>query len=794
MLDRTRYALDPWKIVEHRYSLADAGHSETIFAVGNGYLGVRGHQSDASESYERGTFVNGFYETWPIFYAEHAHALAEVGQTIVNLPDATLMRVSVDGEEFSLEESDSEGYERELDMSAGVLRRRVVWRTRSGVRIALRTERLVSFVESHLMVQRIEVEVLDAVDPTAPIRVDLVSGLIGPYDRVDTGSQEFTDPRRAERLQGRVLLPGEHSVREDRLGLSFRTAASGLGIGVVAEHVVKGAEAEVRWVKHAPSLKQYSFELREGESAEVQKFATYYDGSGDDLQALVDMCERTLDWVVGRGLDEVLIAQRTWLEEFWQRSDVIIDGKPELQQAVRWCVFQIAQAAARGDGRGVPAKGVSGSGYSGHYFWDTEIYVLPFLAYTRPAAARDVLQMRIDMLPAARRRAAQMALDGALFPWRTINGEEASAYYPAGTAQFHIDADVAYAVAKYVRATGDRTFLLEGGIDLLVETARMWVSLGFWREQDGRRSFHIHGVTGPDEYTAVVSDNLYTNVMARFNLDYAAEELAALRRENPEAYAIAALRLGLAAEEAGAWRTAAAGMHIGFDERHGVHPQDALFLEREVWDFENTPRDKYPLLLNFHPLVIYRHQVLKQADVVLALFLQSDQFTAEEKLADFEYYDPLTTGDSTLSGVVQAIIAAEVGYSDLALRYFTEAISVDLADLHKNAADGVHVASAGGVWSALVYGFAGMRDVGGELSFDPRLPADWEGLSFSLTVSSRFVQVRLEQESLSFTLSGDEGLAVTVRGEPVWLEPWHEVTVPLEGQGPRRPGRPALRA
>ncbi|MCU1472195.1 glycoside hydrolase family 65 protein, partial [Amnibacterium sp.] len=424
------------------------------------------------------------------------------------------------------------------------------------------------------------------------------------------------------------------------------------------------------------------------------------------------------------------------------------------------------------------------------YFWDTEIYVMPFLTYTSPLFGRNALKMRERMLPAARRRARQLNEGGALFPWRTISGEEASAYYAAGTAQYHINADITYAIAKYVRATGDADFLARGAIDVVVETARLWTTLGFWRRTGGA-SFHIHGVTGPDEYTTVVNDNLFTNVMARFNLRYAAESVRIVADQFPEAYSRMMERVQFDEAEIGEWERAAEAMVIPFSDSFGIHPQDVHFLDREVWDLANTPADKLPLLLHFHPLVIYRFQVLKQADVVLALFLLSDEFSDEMKRADFDYYDPLTTGDSTLSAVVQSIIAAEIGYRDLALEYFHHALLVDLDDLHNNASDGVHVASAGGVWSSLVYGFGGMRDAGGHLTFDPRLPAEWPELRFRIQWHGTRLQVRVRQDVFVVDVLDGESAEFEVRGERYVAEAGTTLTVPLLGQGPHLPGRPS---
>ena len=383
----------------------------------------------------------------------------------------------------------------------------------------------------------------------------------------------------------------------------------------------------------------------------------------------------------------------------------------------------------------------------------------------------------------------ELAQKGALFPWRTINGEEASAYYAAGTAQYHINADIAYALAQYVEASGDIDFLVREGIDVLVETARMWFDLGFWFNGDGG-VFHIHGVTGPDEYTTVVNDNLFTNVMARFNLRRAAEAVRELRELDGPEYDALVERLELGDDEIGDWESAAERMSIPFDEHLGVHPQDLHFLEREVWDLANTPLEQRPLLLHYHPLVIYRFQVLKQADVVLALFLQGELFTDEQKRADFEYYDPITTGDSTLSAVVQSIIAAEVGYDDLALRYFLGALFVDLADLHHNAADGVHVASTGGVWSTLVYGFGGFRDHGGRFSLDPRLPEAWASLTFRLTLHGSRVRVTLRTDELDLAIEEGDEVTLDVRGESVTVTADAPATIQLKGQGPRLDGEP----
>ncbi len=804
MIDRDRFPVDPWRLIETRYS--ENGVGETLFSVGNGYLGLRGNHIEGRGAHEHGTFINGLHETWPIRHAEQAYGFAEVGQTIVNAPDAKVMRVYVDDEPISFDVADVREYRRTLDMRTGILERILVWETPSGKRVRMRDERIVSFEERHLAVLRLEVVVENA-DAPVTISCQLLNRQdgAGVYEGTPAEAKGGAfDPRKAEKISERVLQPAEHWQDGLRSALSYHVTASGMTVAVVADHVIETENDYTSRTLIEPDIAKNVFRVqaKAGVPITLTKLVSYHSSRGVPPRELVDRCRRSLDRAAVEGVETQFRRQADWLAAFWERSDVQIGGHDDVQQATRWCLLQLAQASARADGTGVAAKGVSGSGYSGHYFWDTEIYVLPFLTYTSPNWARNALRARVHMLPAARRRAAQLNEAGALFPWRTINGEEASAYYAAGTAQYHINADVSFALGKYVRATGDDDFLRREGIDIAIETARLWATLGFWRtsrlvaddaDDDGIETFHIHGVTGPDEYTTVVNDNLYTNVMARYNLRYAVKVVREAEEADGEEFARVIERTGLQPGEAEAWERAADAMFIPYSESLGIHPQDSLFLEREVWDLAHTPKEQRPLLLHFHPLVIYRFQVLKQADVVLALFLQGNHFTPEEKKADFDYYDPLTTGDSTLSAVVQSILAAEVGYQELALQYFRQSLFVDLHDLHHNAADGVHVASAGGVWTALVCGFGGMRDYAGELSFDPRLPADWPSLSFPLQWQGSALQVTVTKHELRVHVRSGEPVPFTVRDQAYIATAGDDVIVPLANQGPLIAGRPSLR-
>lgn len=798
-LDRSRFPVDEWRLVENFASREALGQTETLFSVANGYLGMRGNPEEGRESFAHGTYVNGYHETWPIRHAEEAYGFARVGQTIVNAPDTKLMKLYIDDEPINIPVADLAEYERSLDFRDGVLRRHILWRTPSGKTVRIDTTRMVSMVDRHLAVMTMDVTVED---DEAPVVIS--SQILNRQDGEDeyhvrSAAQGF-DPRRADHVEGRVLEPQMNWGKGLRAMLGYRTVESGMTLTVGIDHVIETENECEPLIMTEDDVAKVIFRIhaRPGKRIRLVKYASYHTSKSVPVRELIDRVRRTLDRAMASSPEEYLARQRAWYDRFWENSDVVVGADPAVQQAVRWNLFQLAQASARSQTYGIPAKGVTGSGYSGHYFWDTEIYVLPFLTYTFPEAARSALRFRYLMLDAGRHRAEVMATRGALFPWRTINGEEASAYYAAGTAQYHIDADIAYALNRYVGASGDLEFLLKEGVDVLVETARMWADLGFWTDagavgpgsaNDPEPVFHIHAVTGPDEYTTVVNDNLFTNVMARYNLRRAAETVSTLATTWPQSYERMARRLALTEDEVEEWQRCADHMEIPFDEHIGVNPQDAHFLDREVWDLGATPADAFPLMLYYHPLVLYRFQVLKQADVVLAMFLQGDHFTPEQKRSNFEYYDPITTGDSTLSSVVQSIMAAEVGYQELALRYFYASLYVDLADRHGNTYHGVHVASTGGVWMALVHGFAGMRDHGSDLTFDPRLPASWDHLSFRLRRRGSRTHVRLTHDAIEFTLEQGTYEEFSVRDEYFEIdleEPY--VSVPLADQGPLIPG------
>ena len=632
-----------------------------------------------------------------------------------------------------------------------------------------------SFSQRAIAAISYEVEPLDG-----PVRVVVQSELVANEQLPSAG----TDPRAAMPPPA-PLRADFHDATDTRAILVHRTAESELGVAVAMQHKLVGPDGTESTIEAFDDVARLTVtsELESGSQLRLVKLLAYGWSELRSMPALRDQVAAALSEAAHTGWEGLLAQQREFLDRFWDSADVELEGDPELQQATRFALFQVLQAGARAEGRAIAAKGLTGSGYDGHTFWDTETFVLPVLTYTQPEAVAHALRWRHTTLDLARERARQLGFAGAAFPWRTIRGEECSGYWPAGTAAFHINADIADAVDRYRSATDDRQFEQEVGLELLVETARLWLALG---HRDASGAFRIDGVTGPDEYSAIADNNVYTNLMAQRNLRVAAD---AAERQRDQSRA-----LGVDHEETAAWRDAAAAMLIPYDESRGVHPQAEGFTEHQRWDFANTRPDQYPLLLNFPYFDLYRKQVVKQADLVLALYLCGESFSDDEKRRDFDYYEPLTVRDSSLSACTQAIVAAEVGHMGLAYAYFREAALMDLDDLEHNVRDGVHIASLAGAWLAAVAGLGGMRHLGSSLSFAPRLPDQLTRLAFRMRFGGCRLLVEVDKAEARYRLLEGSGFPISHHGTPAELSPDRDLALripPLVRREPppQPPGR-----
>jgi len=777
--DDETFPIEPWQIRETALRIDMLAQAESLFALSNGHIGLRGNLDEGEPYGLPGTYLNGFYEVRPLPHAEAGYGYPEDGQSIVDVTNGKLIRLLVEDEPLDVRYGDLLSHERILDLRAGTLSRVAEWRSPAGKQVKVNSTRLVSLAQRGLAAIEYEVEAVD------DVRVTLQSELVANEDQPARSS----DPRVAAALCN-LLEPVQHEVSERGALLIHRTRGTQLMIAAAMDHVVEApgrveisGDAGDDWARTTVVCG-----LKAGERLRLVKYLAYGWSSLRSRPALRDQAAAAIASARYTGWQTLLDTQREYLDDFWDAADVEVDGDPDCQQAVRFGLFHVMQAGARAERRAIAGKGLTGTGYDGHSFWDIEGFVLPVLTYTAPGSAADALRWRASTLDLARDRAAELALAGASFPWRTIHGEECSGYWPAGTAAFHINADIAVAFERYRVVTGDESLERECGLEVLIETARMWLSLG---HHDRHGGWRIDGVTGPDEYTAIVRDNVFTNLMAAANLRIAADACAR--------HPYAAAELGVDTEETASWRDAAEAVNIPYDEELGVHPQCEGFTTMREWDFAATT--DYPLLLHEPYVRLYPAQVIKQADLVLAMQWQSHAFTFEQKARNVDYYEPRTTRDSSLSACTQAVMCAEVGHLELAHDYTYEAALIDLRDLHNNTRDGLHLASLAGSWTALVAGFGGLRDDEGVLALNPHLPSAITRLRFRLRWRDFRVTVEATHASVIYTLRDGPHGVLTIRhaGEPLELNTQQPTEVAVKPREPllpppqQPPGREPIR-
>jgi len=762
--DEIRYtsATDPWKLSQFGFDAARQGSLESLFALSNGHIGLRGTLDEGEPRRLPGSYLNGLYEERVLPHAEAGYGFPESGQTVVNVADGKLIRLLVGDSPLDLTYGEVLDHHRTLDLRSGILHRHTDWRSPNGRSVRVRSQRLVSLTRRSIAAICYEVE---PIDDEGDVYVAIQSDLLANEEADGAPS---TDPRSAARV---APLIGELSgAKQARAVLGHITQRSRLRMAVGMDHELEVPDRSTTAIDVNSDVARFTVSARlpAGSKLRLVKYLAYGWSSRRSAHALRDQVEGALATSKLSGWDVLVTEQRKFLDDHWAAADVEVEGDDEMQQAVRVAMFHVLQAAVRAERRAIPAKGLTGPGYDGHTFWDTETYVLPVLTYTAPESARDALIWRHSTLDRARARAAELGQKGAAFPWRTINGAECSGYWPAGTAAFHINADIADAVARYYGATGDLNFDRDYGAEILVETARLWMSLGHFASDDG---FRIDGVTGPDEYSAITDDNTFTNLMAQRNLREAAK---AVGRQVEVAD-----RLEVDEAEAASWNRAAEAMVIPYDERLQVHQQSEAFTEHDEWDFADTPAEHYPLLLHAPYFEIYRKQVIKQADLVMAMFLRGDAFTAEQKARNFAYYEARTVRDSSLSAAQQAVLAAEVGHLDLAYDYWAETVFTDLYNLHGNSVQGLHLAALAGAWTVAVCGFGGMRDHNGWVTFAPRLPPKLTCLAFRILVEGRAITVKVGRNSATYHLVNGKAFTSSHHGKEFTIAVDAPVTLPI---------------
>ncbi|MDI6600258.1 MAG: glycosyl hydrolase family 65 protein [Thermoanaerobacteraceae bacterium] len=756
------YPYDSWKVRENSYDVSKNFQDETIFSTGNGYMGMRGSFEEGyfgpDDSSFNATYINGFYDEYKISYPEDGYGFARVGQAMLNVPDAKIIIPVINGYEFSMFAGRIQSYERLLDMRGGFLERRVLWESPIGDLVEIHIKRLVSFKRPHIAVVACTVTPLNN-----DVDLEFIVRINGAVQNTSTAD----DMRVGSGLKGRTMSTVRYGIWKDGGWIEQRTLNSSLSL-LCAVRNDMNFEADMEGCFYEDILEnRVSIRTEKGKGYMLTKYITYYTSLDEKRDSLKGLAESELRQAMEDGLSVIEREQKELLDEFWYSADIIIEGDEAIQQGIRFSMFSLLQSAGRDDRTNIAAKGLTGEGYGGHYFWDSDIYIFPFFLYTNPAQAKLFLKFRYNLLDAARERAADLGHKGALYPWRTINGPECSAYFPAGTAQYHIDADVAYTVKSYVDATDDKQFLCDMGAEIIFETARFWVSLGDFIPTKGNK-FCINCVTGPDEYTALVDNNAYTNYMARMNLAYAVSAAAWMREERPDEYKALKGKIGLKEEEVDLWQKAAEEMYLPSDES-GIIPQDDSFLYKKRIEADEI-KNELPLLLHRHYLDIYRYQLCKQPDVLLMMFMLNEYFTESEVRKNYDYYAPITTHDSSLSPSIFSIMAKESGYMDEAYDFLKYSVRMDLDDVNGNTKDGIHAANMGGAWMALVMGAGGLRIYNDGPHFAPVMYKDWHRLCFKVRYRGRLIMVDVYRDCTKYTLVEGMPLEVYHHGEKFMLD------------------------
>ena len=760
------YPFEPWNVTEDHLDLAMNYRNETTFALSNGYIGTRGTHEEAYDFDEQhgleGNFLNGLYEQEHVRYGEWNFGFPTESQTILNVPNCKTIRLVVDGEPMDIRTGTLQNYRRTLDMKHGQVVRSFEWTSPNSKTVRVENIRFVSLAHKNRMAQRYSV---------TPVNFSGTLTLHSALDADVENHTRTTNPLVDYGPFGRHLLPDALTADDKTMTCQSTAVNSKLAMACGSVHLLSEAVAATRHqANDVDAWIEYDFAAMQGHTITLEKLTVYTDSLDMDKDAMLPFVNEELTAFAADGYDKEFAAHAALMKHFWETADIRVDGDVPLQQGLRFNLYHIMQASGRDGRTGMGAKGLSGEGYEGHYFWDTEMYVLPVFVYTQPELARSLLDYRYSTLDKARDRARVLGHPiGALYPWRTINGEEASTYFPLGTAQYHINADVAYAFQLYVAVTNDIDYLADKAAEVLCETARVWADVGCFAECRGGK-YCICSVTGPDEYNAIVDNNFYTNLMAQQNLYAAVNALETLKEQRPDAYQKLIEKIQLDPDEPALWKKTADAMYFAYDEKRQVYLQDDGFMLRKPWDDSRIPPEKRHLLYeNYHPLFIYRQRMSKQADAIMGMMLYSALFTDEELLRNYDFYQTVTLHHSSLSTCIFGILASRIGRHEDAYTYFAQSARMDLDDYHDNFYAGIHAANMAGTWQSIVFGFAGLRLVNGVPEFKFYIPEAWNGYHFTVKIKESVLAVDVLPDGWTITLQSGDAVNFLVEGKPYEL-------------------------
>lgn len=704
----------------------DLEQGESVFHTANGYIGVRGAFEEGyccDVRSVRGCYINGVYDITSMNQAEPLYGLVDRKQTIVNLAEVQDIRIWADGELVSVRGS----YERAVDLDCGIVSRSFTFSLNDGSSLSVVYERFCSFDLSCIFALRCRV--------TGSRRHDFTI-VTGHHSKV-SNFHDPSDPRLASEA-GEFLSIEETAVKDDDISLvKVRTNTSGIEVSSAVHDSIPSASMNLLI---SDGVAERTFSISDEKGFTFTRLVSLSDSVrySDTEHTSLDMLHRALSLTY----DGLVEKQKEHMSDFWHRTGFFLEGDDRLESAINYNLFSLLQSAGRDGFCHLAAKGLSGEGYEGHYFWDTEIYVQPIFSLIMPSVSRNLLTYRYRTLDKARENARILGHEtGALYPWRTISGEECSGYFPSGSAQYHINGAVAHAVIEYYEMSGDEDFMISMGLEMLYEICLLWLDTGVYTS----RGFEIHDVTGPDEYTCIVNNNFYTNCCARYDF----EKTAALMKDFTERGKKLPFRYS--GEILDEFVKAASLIYLPRDDEKCIDAQDDSFLYKKKLDLSVVPPDKRPMLLHYHPLYLYRRQICKQADTVLAHLLYPEYTTRERMLNSIRYYESVTTHDSSLSKCAFALQSFALGLVDEGLAYFGSSSEIDLEDSHGNTRDGIHTANMGGSYLTIFKGLGGFRIQDGLPSFAPILPSRLKSYGFNVNFRGNVITVNVNGKGASFT-------------------------------------------
>ncbi|CAH0120220.1 MULTISPECIES: glycoside hydrolase family 65 protein [unclassified Paenibacillus] len=745
-------AVDPWKIIEEGFDPERNRVSESIFSLGNEYMGVRGYVEEGySGDTLLGSYFNGLFEESEV--GAHYKGIIRSLRFMVNGVDWLYTRITIDDETFDMGTAAFSDFRRELDFKRGIYSRQLVWHLRNGKSVQLTFERLISMRVSNLGCQRI---VLKPLNFSGAARI--IAGLDFSTIHEDRNFRYWESVKQGSK-QGISAMLGQTANTRNRLFSSYR-----LDLPKTAESV---PVSEYNFTGHDILL-----ELKKGEPAVLDKLVINVANKEPERshEDVWDEGMKLAERYAGVNYESAAEEQERYWAQVWEHSDIVIDGDPDNQQGIRFCIFQLYQTY-HGDNPGfnIGAKGLTGEAYRGLAFWDTESYCLPFYIFNNPKAARSLLEFRYKTLPHALERAKELDCEGAFYPIATIDGTESCDLWQHSNLQLHVGTAVAYGLRHYVNMTGDKAFLYEKGLEMLIQISRFYASRGQWGQKSGKYGYF--GVMGPDEFQLMVNNNCYINLMAKKMFEFTLQTIAEMEEADRPAFAGLSDRLGLTVQERLDWKNKADNMKIPYDEETGIYEEHDGFFDMPHLDIHSIPVTEFPLYSHWSYDRLYRYDMIKQPDVLMFMFLYSGEFSLEAKRANYDYYEARCIHESSLSPSIHSILAAEIGRQEEAYKFFEFATRLDLDNYNRNTREGLHTTSIAAAWMNIVYGFGGMRSDGDKLLFNPSIPERWNQYSFPITYGGTQLAVEVDRQQVKISVRSGDPVEINVYGQDYIVGP-----------------------